>query len=209
MPRQAQAVTVGCWGTAGSGVAGSGHLLPITLGSFGEGFGVRPSPGCFLPATRKKLFELARAFSEKTKMRKSKRKHLLRHQLYPEGSWGAAGGLGLSWGMRMTSCRGFWRHPKATGWPEPPGGLLWLGPELGRDLCPATQRFSLAGGTGWGQQLPQPIFLMMLKDIHVVRNAMLCHVCCAQRGVPWCPALSCPMCSLTYQICAGAWPPML
>ncbi|NXG41721.1 CUED1 protein, partial [Psilopogon haemacephalus] len=32
-------------------------------------------------STRKKLFELARAFSEKTKMRKSKRKHLLRHQL--------------------------------------------------------------------------------------------------------------------------------
>ncbi|NXJ80747.1 CUED1 protein, partial [Trogon melanurus] len=31
-------------------------------------------------STRKKLFELARAFSEKTKMRKSKRKHLLKHQ---------------------------------------------------------------------------------------------------------------------------------
>ncbi|XP_053562917.1 CUE domain-containing protein 1 [Bombina bombina] len=31
-------------------------------------------------STRKKLFEIARAFSEKTKMRKSKRKHLLRHQ---------------------------------------------------------------------------------------------------------------------------------
>ncbi|KAI1231717.1 CUE domain-containing protein 1, partial [Lamprotornis superbus] len=30
-------------------------------------------------STRKKLFELARAFSEKTKMRKSKRKHLLKH----------------------------------------------------------------------------------------------------------------------------------
>ncbi|XP_014346826.1 CUE domain-containing protein 1b isoform X5 [Latimeria chalumnae] len=31
-------------------------------------------------ATRKKLFELARAFSEKTKMRKPKRKHMLKHQ---------------------------------------------------------------------------------------------------------------------------------
>ncbi|XP_008945708.1 PREDICTED: CUE domain-containing protein 1, partial [Merops nubicus] len=31
-------------------------------------------------STRKKLFELARAFSEKTRMRKSKRKHLLKHQ---------------------------------------------------------------------------------------------------------------------------------
>uniref|UniRef100_A0A8C5NTY1 CUE domain containing 1 n=1 Tax=Jaculus jaculus TaxID=51337 RepID=A0A8C5NTY1_JACJA len=31
-------------------------------------------------ATRRKLFELARAFSEKTKMRKSKRKHLPKHQ---------------------------------------------------------------------------------------------------------------------------------
>lgn len=30
-------------------------------------------------STRKKLFEIARAFSEKTKMRKSKRKHLLKH----------------------------------------------------------------------------------------------------------------------------------
>ncbi|XP_009327397.1 PREDICTED: CUE domain-containing protein 1 [Pygoscelis adeliae] len=34
-----------------------------------------------ISATRKKLFELARAFSEKTKMRKSKRKHLLKHQM--------------------------------------------------------------------------------------------------------------------------------
>ncbi|NWS33124.1 CUED1 protein, partial [Polioptila caerulea] len=32
-------------------------------------------------STRKKLFELARAFSEKTRMRKSKRKHLLKHQV--------------------------------------------------------------------------------------------------------------------------------
>lgn len=55
-----------------------------------------PRPGGQLPAalaagsqvslplaTRRKLFELARAFSEKTKMRKSKRKHLLKHQSYP------------------------------------------------------------------------------------------------------------------------------
>ncbi|KAJ7308896.1 hypothetical protein JRQ81_008171 [Phrynocephalus forsythii] len=32
-------------------------------------------------STRKKLFELARAFSEKTKMRKSKKKQLLKHQV--------------------------------------------------------------------------------------------------------------------------------
>ncbi|KAM4794811.1 CUE domain-containing protein 1 isoform 2-T2 [Rhinophrynus dorsalis] len=32
-------------------------------------------------STRKKLFEIARTFSEKTKMRKSKRKHLLKHQV--------------------------------------------------------------------------------------------------------------------------------
>ncbi|XP_008587208.1 PREDICTED: CUE domain-containing protein 1, partial [Galeopterus variegatus] len=37
-------------------------------------------------STRRKLFELARAFSEKTKMRKSKRKHLLKHQLGPAAS---------------------------------------------------------------------------------------------------------------------------
>jgi hypothetical protein len=39
--------------------------------------------GLSAPATRRKLFELARAFSEKTKMRKSKRKHLPKHQSYP------------------------------------------------------------------------------------------------------------------------------
>ncbi|MGH0190014.1 UNVERIFIED_CONTAM: hypothetical protein FKN15_041406, partial [Acipenser sinensis] len=36
-------------------------------------------------ATRKKLFEIARSFSEKTKMRKPKRKALLKHQAYPFG----------------------------------------------------------------------------------------------------------------------------
>ncbi|ETE64396.1 CUE domain-containing protein 1, partial [Ophiophagus hannah] len=39
-----------------------------------------PALSSILSATRKKLFELARAFSEKTKMRKSKRKQLLKHQ---------------------------------------------------------------------------------------------------------------------------------
>lgn len=34
-------------------------------------------------ATRKKLFEIARTFSEKTKRRKSKRKVLLKHHSYP------------------------------------------------------------------------------------------------------------------------------
>ncbi|KFW70645.1 CUE domain-containing protein 1, partial [Pygoscelis adeliae] len=70
-----------------------GHRLSAAP-VFEKGFGVRPSPSCFLPATRKKLFELARAFSEKTKMRKSKRKHLLKHQVYPKRGWGAAGGAG-------------------------------------------------------------------------------------------------------------------
>ncbi|KAJ6657898.1 hypothetical protein lerEdw1_001818 [Lerista edwardsae] len=57
-------------------------------------------------STRKKLFELARAFSEKTKMRKSKRKQLLKHQVE---------------------------------------------------------------SAGWGQRPRQPIFLMTLKDIHVMK----------------------------------------
>lgn len=70
---------------------------------------MRLSPGCFLPATRKKLFELARAFSEKTKMRKSKRKHLLKHQVYPKRGLaaicpqqlGTAAGLqGAGWASR-------------------------------------------------------------------------------------------------------------
>ncbi|TEA35163.1 hypothetical protein DBR06_SOUSAS2810026 [Sousa chinensis] len=46
-------------------------------------------------STRRKLFELARAFSEKTKMRKSKRKHLLKHQsrrLPGKATGGAQGG---------------------------------------------------------------------------------------------------------------------
>ncbi|OXB64856.1 hypothetical protein ASZ78_009737 [Callipepla squamata] len=64
-------------------------------------FRVRPSLGCFLPATRKKLFELARAFSEKTKMRKSKRKHLLKHQVYPKrGLLLFAPGTWDSWGIQ-------------------------------------------------------------------------------------------------------------
>ncbi|XP_038615620.1 CUE domain-containing protein 1 isoform X1 [Tachyglossus aculeatus] len=37
-------------------------------------------------STRRKLFELARAFSEKTKMRKTKRKHLLKHQALGTGA---------------------------------------------------------------------------------------------------------------------------
>ncbi|XP_028938084.1 CUE domain-containing protein 1 [Ornithorhynchus anatinus] len=37
-------------------------------------------------STRRKLFELARAFSEKTKMRKTKRKHLLKHQTLGTGA---------------------------------------------------------------------------------------------------------------------------
>ncbi|XP_011910306.1 PREDICTED: CUE domain-containing protein 1 isoform X2 [Cercocebus atys] len=43
-------------------------------------------------STRKKLFELARAFSEKTKMRKSKRKHLLKHQSASDSRDSAARG---------------------------------------------------------------------------------------------------------------------
>ncbi|EDM05631.1 similar to C330016O16Rik protein [Rattus norvegicus] len=40
-------------------------------------------------STRRKLFELARAFSEKTKMRKSKKKHLPKLQSYPSAwPWG-------------------------------------------------------------------------------------------------------------------------
>lgn len=42
------------------------------------------SPAVFSPsATRKKLFEIARTFSEKTKRRKSKRRVLLKHHSYP------------------------------------------------------------------------------------------------------------------------------
>lgn len=105
-------------GAGGCHTAGPGCPLPITQGSFGESFGVRPSPGCcFLPATRKKLFELARAFSEKTKMRKSKRKHLLKHQVYPNRA-------GELWGERELSSV-LPRTPR--GWPEPLMAGLWAG----------------------------------------------------------------------------------
>uniref|UniRef100_A0A665VV12 CUE domain-containing protein n=1 Tax=Echeneis naucrates TaxID=173247 RepID=A0A665VV12_ECHNA len=38
-------------------------------------------------STRKKLFEIARTFSEKTKRRKSKRRTLLKHHSYPLANW--------------------------------------------------------------------------------------------------------------------------
>lgn len=110
VPRQTRGIAVGHRGAGGSYTAGPGRLLPIARGSFEKGLGVRPSPSCFLPATRKKLFELARAFSEKTKMRKSKRKHLLKHQVYPKRGWGAAGGRGA---VRVASLRYSRGLPKA------------------------------------------------------------------------------------------------
>lgn len=122
---------MGCRGADGCHTAGPGRLLPIACGSFGKGFEVRPSLGCFLPATRKKLFELARAFSEKTKMRKSKRKHLLKHQVYPKRGWGAAGGCGAV-GAASLGCS--WGLPKATVWPEPPGCLSRLRCGLARAI---------------------------------------------------------------------------
>lgn len=96
-----------------------GASLPQLPGLLGAPCPSAPSPGGQLlgnlaagsqvplpPATQRKLFELARAFSEKTKMRKSKRKHLLKHQsypLWPGTGWGGASGLG---------CRGCARpHP--------------------------------------------------------------------------------------------------
>uniref|UniRef100_A0A8U8C1G0 Uncharacterized protein n=1 Tax=Geospiza parvula TaxID=87175 RepID=A0A8U8C1G0_GEOPR len=72
-------------------------------------------------STRKKLFELARAFSEKTKMRKSKRKHLLKHQVYPERGCGAGGltrgapqGLLCGWSVGWEG----WLWSLATSWPQ-------------------------------------------------------------------------------------------
>lgn len=51
------------------------------------------SPDVFSPsATRKKLFEIARAFSDKTKRRRSRRRVLLKHHSYP----GAPGVLALA-----------------------------------------------------------------------------------------------------------------
>lgn len=129
--RQTQNIAVGHWGVGGSRTAGPGPLFPIAHGSFGKGFGARSSPGCFLPATRKKLFELARAFSEKTKMRKSKRKHLLKHQVYPKRGWGPVKGCGAV-GVVLLGC--FWGLPKAMVWTEPPSYLLRLGRGLGRAI---------------------------------------------------------------------------
>lgn len=177
--RQTWAVAAGHWGAGGSCAAGPGHLLPITCGSFGKGFGARPSPGCFLPATRKKLFELARAFSEKTKMRKSKRKHLLKHQVYPKRGWGAAGGCRA---LGLASLRCSQGLPEATGlngasW-LPLTAVLWAG--KGDCGTAATSQlhdwFSLVEGTDWARQLPQQIFSTMSKDIRAV-SSDVCAAC--------------------------------
>lgn len=100
---------------------------------------MRPSPGCFLPATRKKLFELARAFSEKTKMRKSKRKHLLKHQVYPERGWGAVGQGGLT-RLLLGAPQG-----QLCGWSMGWEGRLWC---HGHILAP--QLVFLSGGRRMG-----------------------------------------------------------
>lgn len=152
-PSPSLGITTGCWGVGGSHTPGPAPLLPTARGSFG--FLGETLTSCFPPATRKKLFELARAFSEKTKMRKSKRKHLLKHQVYPERGCGTGGAsLGCSWG---TLVAGVWAGKGgcgavATSWPH-----NW---------------FSLAEGTGWGQRLPRQIFSMMWKDMPMVRNAV-------------------------------------
>ncbi|XP_035198954.1 CUE domain-containing protein 1 isoform X1 [Oxyura jamaicensis] len=71
-------------------------------------------------STRKKLFELARAFSEKTKMRKSKRKHLLKHQVL--GTAASTANLlddveGHSCGKkrRAVPCHACWAQPSRLG----------------------------------------------------------------------------------------------
>lgn len=100
-----------CQGTSLTPVCDGCHLFPSPTS-----LPTCPSPGGQLPAalaagsqvslplaTRRKLFELARAFSEKTKMRKSKRKHLLKHQSYPFQP-----GTGWQWWMR--------RVLKTLGW---------------------------------------------------------------------------------------------
>lgn len=43
--------------------------------------------------------------------------------------------------------------------------------------------FSLAEGAGWGQQLPQQIFSMTWKDMHMVRNAVPGCAGCAVLGM--------------------------
>lgn len=67
------------------------HDLPAELGQASSACGQTVFPSVFKvspdgsspSATRKKLFEIARTFSEKTKRRRSKRKVLLKHHSYP------------------------------------------------------------------------------------------------------------------------------
>lgn len=85
-----------------------------------------------LPATRRKLFELARAFSEKTKMRKSKRKHLLKHQSYP--FW-----PGTGWGQSVLRALRPWAGlPKAI--PSSKSGAWVCGPPF--SMSPAASLLS-------------------------------------------------------------------
>lgn len=84
------------------------------------------------PATRRKLFELARAFSEKTKMRKSKRKHLLKHQSYP--FW-----PGTGWGQWVLGALRPWAGlPKAI--PSSRSGTWVCGPPF--SMSPAANLLS-------------------------------------------------------------------
>lgn len=104
-------------------------------------------------ATRRKLFELARAFSEKTKMRKSKRKHLLKHQSYP--FWpGPAGGVV---GPKGTGTLGW--APRGCTFPQPWARAL---PEsccqpAVPSLC--ARRHHHAQAWGEGQHPPPPLLL--------------------------------------------------
>ncbi|KAK1786034.1 hypothetical protein P4O66_017758, partial [Electrophorus voltai] len=56
-------------------------------------------------STRKKLFEIARGFSEKTKRRKSKRKTLLKHHSYPPNTGFSV--LVMDFKMKAQECIGF------------------------------------------------------------------------------------------------------
>ncbi|XP_074117974.1 CUE domain-containing protein 1 isoform X3 [Sminthopsis crassicaudata] len=84
-------------------------------------------------ATRRKLFELARAFSEKTKMRKTKRKQLLKHQ---SADWGLQHPQLISWmtwkAMRVkkTSGQGSRRHSRRRKHPEKDSKRCWSSPEM-------------------------------------------------------------------------------
>lgn len=113
-------------------------------------------------------------------MRKSKRKHLLKHQVYPERGWGAVGQGGLT-RVLLGAPQG-----QLCGWSVGWEGRLWC---HGHILVP--QLVFLSGGRRMGTAASTANLLDDVEGHAYGKEccATLCWVCRAWHGwVPWCLA---------------------